>query len=192
MEILDMIKSPEELLQFMNNNIKYGFVGKNGKKYTNMYSPDWNDWYQVCYVQNARDVLNSKIGTCWDQVELERAWFEKNNYAFKTIFIWFEVYGENDLPSHTFLIYEKDGKYYWFEHAFESFKGIHEFNSEHEAIEFVKEKQFEFALKNSKNAKLEDRAYLMTYEYSKPKDHLDVDEYLMHVTSNKYSENKHL
>ena len=25
------------------------------------------------------DIINSKIGNCWDQTELERYWFNKNN-----------------------------------------------------------------------------------------------------------------
>ena len=100
------IKTPEELLNFMRNNIIYGFVGKNDKKYTDMFSEEWNDWYSQCIVQNGEDVLKSKIGTCWDQVELERQWFEKNNYTVHTFFMWFEVGRECDLPTHTFLIYE--------------------------------------------------------------------------------------
>ena len=40
MNILDSINTPEELLEYMNNNIKYGFVGKNGKKYYDMYSSE--------------------------------------------------------------------------------------------------------------------------------------------------------
>ena len=108
--MFDEINSPEELLEFMDKNITYGFLGKNGKKYTDMYSPEWNDWYDECFVQSGEEVLKSKIGTCWDQVELERLWFEKNNYNFKTIFIWFEVNRENNFPTHAFLIYEDNNK----------------------------------------------------------------------------------
>ena len=180
---MDDIKNPEELLKFMDKNITYGFVGKNGKKYSDLYSPEWNDWYDVCFVQSGEEVLESKIGTCWDQVELERLWFEKNNYNFKTIFSWFEVNRENDLPTHTFLIYESNGKWYWFEHAFESYKGIHEFESLEKVIECVKEKQFEHALMNNKNTRREDKNTLTLYEYTKPPKHLGVDEYINFVTS---------
>lgn len=70
------IKTPMELLKYMDN-ITYGFIGRNGKKYTDMNSTDWNDWYDECFVQSGEEVLKSKIGTYWDQVELERLWFEK-------------------------------------------------------------------------------------------------------------------
>lgn len=186
MEIIENIKSPEELLNYMDNNISYGFIGKNGNKYTNMFSEEWNDWYNEYYLQSGEEVLNSKVGTCWDQVELERLWFEKNNYKYKTIFIWFEVERENNLPTHTFLIYEKDNKYYWFEHSFEAQKGIHEFNSEKDAIEFIKSKQIEYAKMNNNDITDENIKTLAAYEYSKPQSHLSVDEYLNHVTAKRY------
>ena len=184
MNILDSINTPEELLEYMNNNIKYGFVGKNGKKYYDMYSSEWNDWHDECFVQTAEEVIESKTGTCWDQVELERAWFEKNNYKYKTIYSWFEVNRPNSLPTHTFLIYEKDNKWYWFEHAFEAFKGIHEFNSAEEAIDYVILKQCEYAQKNNSEFRESDKDTLTCYEYGKPAYHLGVDEYTDFVTSN--------
>ena len=82
MSDLDSIRNPKELLEYMDN-ITYGFVGKNGKKYLDMYSKEWNDWYEQCFVQSGEEVLNSKIGTCWDQVELERLWFEKTDIVLK-------------------------------------------------------------------------------------------------------------
>ena len=36
METFNQINTPEELLEYMDKNIKYGFVGKNGKKYYDM------------------------------------------------------------------------------------------------------------------------------------------------------------
>ena len=176
MNILDNIKSPEELLEYMNKNITYGFVDKDGNKYFDTNSKAWNKYI----IQNGEEVLKSKTGTCWDQVELERLWFERNNYNFKTIFIWFELNHENNLPTHTFLIYEKDNKYYWFEHAFEKYKGIHKFESEKEAIEYVKDKQVEYVGNNI------NKQSLIAYEYSKPKDNLSTEKYLEHVTSKKY------
>ena len=65
------IKTPMELLKYMDN-ITYGFVGRNGKKYTDMNSDDWNDWYDECLVQTGENVLITNIGTCYDQVEIER------------------------------------------------------------------------------------------------------------------------
>ena len=52
----------------------------------------------------------------------------------------FEVGRDCNYHMHTFLIFENDNKYYWFENAFEAQRGIHEFSSLDEAIECVKSK----------------------------------------------------
>ncbi|MBR5662054.1 MAG: hypothetical protein IKX00_00200 [Bacilli bacterium] len=182
-EFLNEIKTPNQLLNYMENNITYGFVGNNGKYYDNPDSDEWNDWYSVCYVQNAKQLLKSHIGICWDQVELEREWFSHNQFNYITIFIWFSVEHKNDYPTHSFLIYEDNNKWYWFENAFFDCTGIHEYNSKTDAINDIKEKFFSYAIENGW-AKPEDKGLIMTNEYSKPKDNSTVQEYLNHVTNN--------
>ena len=177
----DEIDSPNELLNFMNENIKYGFIGKNKKIYTDPSSKEWDDWYEECIVQTGKQVLESKIGTCWDQVELERLWFLNKKYDIKTIFIWFETNCENNYPTHTFLLYKKDNNWYWFEHSFFDFRGIHEFSSYEEAIDYVIKKHLNYAIKNNV-AKLEDKKIIVSYEYKKLEKSLTVDEFLEHVT----------
>jgi hypothetical protein len=186
MDVISSIQTPDELLKYMRENIVYGFVGKNGKKYYDMFSEEWNDWYTQCFVQSGEEVLESKTGTCWDQVELERLWFERKGYTIHSFFMWFEVNKENNYPTHTFLIYENDNKYYWFENAFEAERGIYEFDSLDDAIECVKSKQINYVRNNFSNSSLEDMERLTVYEYSKPGNHLGVEEYFKHVTSIKY------
>ncbi len=171
------IKNPEELLTFINTNIVYGYIDKKGKKYTNLLDAKWADnWYEKCIVQEGKGVLKTKVGTCFDQVELERLWFKNNNYQFKTFFMWVELKEKNNFSTHAFLIYEKNSKYYWFEHSFEENRGIHEFNSYQEAIKCVKEKYIELI-----NIK-EYCSYIKVYEYSEPKPKLSIKAYLRHVT----------
>ena len=176
----ESIKTPQELLDYMSNNIKYCSVGKDNKIYNNLDSSEWVD---KCIVQTGEQVLNTKAGTCWDQVELERLWFEKNNYEIKTIFMWFEVNYENNYPTHTFLLYKQDNKWYWFENAFFSSRGIHKFNSVEEATQCVKQKQLEYAISIGV-AKEEDLKLIKCYEYPKLERALSIDEYLDHVTVN--------
>ena len=60
---------------------------------------------------------------------------ESNNYttlinpSLKDIIPLVQVGDVLTYTGHTFLIYESDNKYYWFEHAFEAQKGILEFLS---------------------------------------------------------------
>lgn len=61
------ILSPEQLLEYMSENIRYGFVGKNGKIYREPGTEEWNnDWYSVCIVQDGASLIQSHYGTCWD------------------------------------------------------------------------------------------------------------------------------
>lgn len=184
------ILTPEQLIQYMSDNIHYGFVGKNGKIYKEQGSKEWNnDWYSECIVQNGESLMNSHYGTCWDQVELERKWFSEHNYLYKTIFMWFEINKPNGLPTHTFLIYYKDDKWYWFEHSFEVNKGIHEFLSEEILIDYIKDKQLEYAIKIG-GATLQDRKYIKCYEYTEPEPNLGVNDYIYHVTHSMQKRNK--
>ena len=177
------IKTPEDLLDYMSHNIRYGFVGKNKKIYDDPTSPEWNDWKEEGIVQTGKQVLNSKVGTCWDQVELERYWFEKHKYDIKTYFMWFEVDYDNQFPSHTFLLYKKNKKWYWFENAFESCRGIHEFDTKNEAMNEVINKHLEYAIENDLATRA-DKKLITLYEYPKIKAST-VAEYLDFVTKNK-------
>ena len=178
------IDSPKKLLEFMSKNIKYGFIGKNGKIYDDPWSDEWNDWYEQCLVQTGDQVLISKIGTCWDQVELERLWFEKHKYTIKTIFIWFEISEPNNYPTHSFLLYEDKNNWYWFENSFLDYSGIHKFNTYKEAIDYVINKHLEHSIEDN-IATIDDKKLIVAYEYSKLTKQLNVDEYIFHVTNNK-------
>ena len=180
------IKNPNELLKYMEKNIKYGFIGKNGKIYDDPKSEEWNDWYNECVVQDAEGIIRSGYGTCWDQVELERKWFSNNGYNFKTIYIQFEVGMDRMMPTHTFLIFESNNKWYWFEHSFEKNKGIHEFDSVSDVIEYVKDRQLDYVMEIGIGTK-HDREFIIDYEYSKPERNINVPDYLNHVTSKKYT-----
>lgn len=176
------ISTPQDLIQYMSENIYYGFVGKNGKVYKEQGTEEWNnDWHSECIVQDGESLIEKHYGTCWDQVELERKWFTDHGYRHKTIFMWFEVDRDNHFPTHTFLIYYKDDNWYWFEHSFELHKGIHSFNREEDLIECVKDKLLEYAMK-TRVATPQDKDCIKYYEYTKPEPNLGVDDYIYHVT----------
>jgi hypothetical protein len=178
------IKTPSQLLEYMETNIFYGFLSNKNKIYIEINEEWKKNWYKTCVIQDASSLIKSHYGTCWDQVELERDWFEKSNYNLKTIFMLFDVKTPNNYPTHTFLLFEENNKVYWFEHAFGHMKGIHEFENLEEAIKVVKEKHFEYAL-NVGIAKNGDIEKIKCFEYSKPKSQIGVKEYLEHVLSGK-------
>ena len=183
------INTPEELLEFMSNNIIYGYISNNGKLYDNPNDSEWNMcFHDTCIIQSPNSLLETKHGTCWDQTELERYWFINNNYEIKTIFLLFVVNKPNNLPTHSFLIFKKDNKYYWFEHSFTPYKGIHEYDSEKELIDDVCSKQIEYAL--SEGYPREDLTNLVAFDFTKPKDNCSVDEYIENATKTMYESKK--
>ena len=74
------IKTPEQLLQYMDESIKYGFVDDNEK----IYGP-WNnqEFQQGCQtnwrLSSPERLIKVRYGHCFDQVELERDWFNNHN-----------------------------------------------------------------------------------------------------------------
>lgn len=81
------IKTPEELLEWMKN-ITYGYKGKT--KYHKYTEEDFNEvWFDEYLLSEPSDVINSKIGNCWDQTELERHWFEKIIMNLKLYTKWY-------------------------------------------------------------------------------------------------------
>ena len=177
------IKTPEELLDYMSNNIKYGFMYKNGDSCLDIKTVNWDIWLKECLVQTGKELLKTNVGTCWDQVELERMWFTEHGYDIKTFFIWFDVEEDNNYPSHTFLLYKNGNKWNWFENAFELRRGIREYDSIEEAIEDVKKYQIEFATKVFKVPE-ELGKTLNSCEYTGIYKPCGVEEYLNHVTNN--------
>ena len=177
----DKINTPKDLLKYMEDNINYGYVSSDGTIY-NSDSINWKNWSFNCIVQDSDGILDTKYGTCWDQVELERKWFSEHNYIFKTLFMAFNINYENDLPTHTFLVFYENSKWYWFEHSFYDYKGIHEFKDLNRLIEYVKECQIRYVYKN-KNIKFNSNDILV-FEYDKPNKNMNVDEYLDFVTKN--------
>lgn len=157
---LDSFKTPEELIEYMNAHIEYGFIGDNGEKFTPedpaRFQMGMGEFYKL---ETAEEVLKNNIGIYFDQVELERAWFKKNGYRFKTIFITINIDDSDACISHTFLIYydEENEKWDLFEHALPYNRGIFQFRFLNESIIFAVNKFIEankeFAVINENSVK---------------------------------------
>jgi len=178
------IQNPRELLSYMIENVIYAFVGKNNKIYDNPESDEWYDWYSECKVQTGEEILKTNVGICWDQVELERLWFKNHNYTYKTLFVYFESDTENSFPTHSFLLYKNKDKWYWFEHAFDVYEDIFEFDTFEDALRNVIDAFFHRAL-DTGAATNGDKNLIKCFEYDELTSSLSVDEYMNHVTSGK-------
>ena len=130
-EAYQKIKTPNELLMFMDK-INYGYLSKSSKVYLN----NDGDWYLEYILESTSDILTTMTGNCFDQTELERDWFTKNNYYVETYFEMVNLNYKNAYPTHSFLIYKNNGNWYLFEHADYENKGIYEFTSKEELLIF--------------------------------------------------------
>lgn len=169
MNNFEKIKTPEELLSFMEKNIEYGYVDKQDNKHYEI----GGKMGKIYKLQSPEELLKSKLGVCWDQVELERLFFEKNNIDFSTYFIVY--YDGNMYPTHTFLTYKSNNEYIWFEHSWKKHKGLHKFNSIHELLREVKKIFTNEEIEKNYNIK-----NLCIYKYEKPTYNISCIEFYNH------------
>ncbi len=157
-EIMDLMK-----------NIEYGWVDKKNNKYSVVDETNSDNYI----LQSPAEVIKNKVGVCWDQVELERYYFKGNDWNVKTYFL--VHYDSDKCPTHTFLTFEKNNKYYWFEHSWERFRGIHEYQSLKELLLDIRDNFIKYELDN--NFVVEN---LVLHEYKRPKYHISVQEFYSH------------
>ncbi len=178
-EKYQQVTTPQELSLLMDG-LKYGYIGKSGK--IHIYSDkDFNDvWYTEYLLSSPMDVLTTGVGNCWDQTELERDWFHRHGYNYKTIYEMIEVPYENSYPTHSFLIFEdEEGNWNWFENSDFTNRGIHTYPT----VDLLLADQLTKyrALLETFGITKEELDCLKVREFSKPKTHSTVDEYLEFV-----------
>lgn len=160
-----------EIMNLMEN-IEYGWMDKQGSKH-NIVDESYSKNY---ILPSPKEIIGNKVGVCWDQVELERYYFKGNDWNIKTYFI--VHYDSDKCPTHTFLTFEKGNKYYWFEHSWEKFRGIHEYATLKDLLLDVRDKFIKYELNN-----VCEKNNLCIYNYKKPKYHINVLEFFKHCES---------
>ncbi len=141
--------------------INYGFLDKEGINIfaLNNVEQSFNENY---YLMPPQETLNKKVGTCFDQVELERKLFSKIGIKTSSYFLCFK---NNDcIISHTFLVYELNQKFYWFEHAWYDEVGIHEFECLYDLLRIV---ELKFLKSHKKEIDKSFDEYIFKYERPK-------------------------
>lgn len=163
-ELFENIQTPDELLSFMKNKIKYGLIDKADKR---IYSPEIDGWGEgdqpEQYLQNPDELLESGYGTCWEQTELAKKWLRENGFESKSILFMFGKNVSQKNPAHSIAVYKKDNKWYWFENSLDGKNGIHDFSSMNELANAVKNKLIANAKDNG--ATTADINLFKQYEY---------------------------
>lgn len=163
----------DSIMEIMDS-IEYGFPDKDGNNIINniqYYDEYFNEFY---YLQSPEELLNSKIGVCWCQVELERKLF-KDKLGIDITSYWICTYDNDNLPSHTFAVYTLNNRFYWFEHSWNKYKGIHIYDSLNELLNDIKIKHLNDHPEVSKNA------LTLIYKYDKPKYHISCDDFYKYI-----------
>ena len=129
------IKTPEDILEFMNENIRYGWLDINGKEHIKTMK----EFRRLYRTSSIDECLEHKLGVCTEQVYLMHILLDKINIPNKMFCTRiYESEDFNDLESdehmHCFVLYYLNNKVYQIEHPNFERVGIYEFNSEEEAI----------------------------------------------------------
>ena len=158
-------------MKFFENNIQYGFTYR-GKVYRDLEQDFQKNMDKFYKIRLGEDFINSGYGVCWDYCELERKFFTENNIKHKCYFIESYINRKEGGPTHTFIIYKQNDKWYWFEYSWFYHRGIWGYNSIDEALQDILNKFDDFYDKKLINIGL--------YETKKISKRLNVFEFVEH------------
>ena len=143
---IENIKTPEDILEFMKTNIKYGWLDINDEEHIG----NMKNFRRLYRTSSIEEVLKHKIGTCIEQVYLMKHLLDKLNIPNKMFCT--RIYERNDFNDldaeehmHCFVLHFLNNKVYQIEHPNWERIGIYEFNSEEEAINEINEYYIELA-----------------------------------------------
>lgn len=170
--------TPQELYQYIKNNILYGFVDKTGKKY---YSNDFEniDIDKLYILQSPKQVINNKCAWCWDVVELLRYYLDAKKIYNESYYIEYINDKLKIHHTHTFIIFNENGKWYNIEDNSSTNEiGVFEYNSKKEVIESISG-SFKSWIKETYNLSDLSSGYILN-KYSKPRYGITAYEFQNH------------
>lgn len=135
---IDDIKTPEDILGFMKENIKYGWLDINNEEHIG----NMKNFRKLYRTSTLEEILTHKIGTCIEQVYLMKLLLDKINIPSKMYCTRiYESKDFNDLEAdehmHCFVLYYQNNKVYQIEHPNWERIGIYEFEKEETAIKEI-------------------------------------------------------
>jgi hypothetical protein len=135
---LEEIKTPQDILQFMKDNIKYGWLDINNEEHIGNMK-DFRKLYRTATVE---ETLSHKIGTCIEQVFLMKVILEKLNIPSRMFCTRvYEAEDHNNLEEdehmHCFILYYQNDLVYQIEHPNWTRIGLYEYKDEETAINTI-------------------------------------------------------
>ena len=135
---IEKIQTPQDVFNFMNENIEYGWLDTNGK----IHIKTMKEFRRIYRTMSIDEILEYKMGTCIDQVQLMHYLLDKINVKNKMFCC--RIFEPDDYDNleeeehmHCFILYYINKNVYHMEHPNFERKGIYEYNSEAEALETI-------------------------------------------------------
>ncbi len=135
---IDEIKTPEDILQFMKDNIRYGWLDINDEEHID----NMKQFRKLYRTSTLEETLNHHLGCCIEQVFLMHHLLTQINVPSKMFCT--RIYEGKDFNNleeeehmHCFILYYMNNKVYQLEHPNCFRIGIYEFASEDEAINSI-------------------------------------------------------
>lgn len=131
--IFENLKNPNELMDFMDINIKYGWVDKYGQKHIN----NLRGFREKYRINSLIEVLQTGLGTCIEQAKMMKVFFDK--IGLENRLYIYRTYEDDDnfdkeVFMHCIVLFKTNDKWYHFEHSNEPKKGINEYDSIDKAL----------------------------------------------------------
>lgn len=132
------LKTIDDVLEFMKNNIRYGWLDINNE----IYIGNMKNFRKLYRTLSIDEILKYGIGTCIDQVKLMN--YLLNKMSVKNKMFATRIYEPNDFNEldeeehmHCFILCYIDNKVYHIEHPNWYRIGIYEYEDEQEALKTI-------------------------------------------------------
>lgn len=127
------LNTPQELMEYMDDNIQYGWVGIDGSIHIN----ELKELREKYRIGSLEETIEKGIGTCIEQGNMIKTFFDRMGYETR-VFCHRSSESEqingNDVRMHCLVFYKDGDKWYHFEHSNYQNKGIHEYDSLEEGV----------------------------------------------------------
>lgn len=129
------IKSPNELMNFLDGNISYGWIDFNNRIHYDTLK-EVKEKYRTSSIE---EVFNFGVVTCVEDAKLVKYFFDKIGIENKMFCYRLHKYKDNDekIKLHFFVVFKQKECWYHFEHSMTPIKGIRKYESLEEALDWI-------------------------------------------------------
>jgi len=127
------VSTPDELMDFMNQNITYGWIDKSKAKHLN----NLKGFRKNYIISSIDEMLETGLGTCIEQAKMIKLFFDKigiENKLYCHRSYETEENFDKEVRMHCFVLFKQNDNWYHFEHSNRPKRGIHEYESVERAI----------------------------------------------------------